>query len=69
MFKAIQCVHAFTGAPRPFFIPAFSAGLWFFAVEELLTQFTHMIAVLYVIKLGSRQFKFIAVVVNNFVIG
>jgi hypothetical protein len=61
-------MHTLTGATRSFLIPAFSAGLWFFAVKELLAQFAHMIAVLYVIKSGSGQFKFIAVVVDNFVI-
>jgi hypothetical protein len=69
MFESIQRVHAFAGAARSFFIPAFSAGLWFFAVKELLAQFTHMIAVLYVIKFSGGQFKLVTVVINNFVIG
>jgi hypothetical protein len=34
----------------------------------LLAQFAHMIAVLYVIKFGSGQFKLVVVVVDNFVI-
>jgi hypothetical protein len=69
MFESIQRVHAFAGAARSFFIPALATCLWFFAVEELLAQFTHMIAVLYVIKSGGSQFKLVAVVIDNFVVG
>jgi hypothetical protein len=68
MFKSIQCVHAFAGATRSFFIPALATCLWFFATEELLAQFTHMIAVLYVIESGGSQIKLVAAVVDNFVV-
>jgi hypothetical protein len=69
VLESIQRVHTLTSAARSFLIPAFSAGLWFFAIEKLLAQFTHMIAILYVMKFGSDQFKLVAVVVDNFVVG
>jgi hypothetical protein len=62
-------VHTFAGSSRSFFIPALATSLWLLARQELFSQFTHMIAVLYVIESGGSQIKLVAAVVDNFVIG
>jgi hypothetical protein len=59
VLESIQRVHAFGRTTCTFFIPAFSTGLWFDTIEKLLPQSLHVIAALYLCKIGCEQTEFL----------
>jgi hypothetical protein len=69
MLETIQGVHAFAGSAATFFVPALATGLWPFPGQELLSQSFHMLTLLNLIKSCCSQFKLVATIVDNFVIG
>jgi hypothetical protein len=62
-------MHAFAGASCTLFTPALATGLRVLPIQELLSEFAHVTTVLYISKVVCRQFKFVASIVNYFVIG
>jgi hypothetical protein len=62
-------MHTLAGATCTFFSPAFATGLWLLAVDKLLAQSFHTVAVLYSFEIGCGQIELVTFVIRQFVIG